>query len=144
MEQEPKAGIYKHFKGDLYFVSGVAQNTENSGEKFVVYYPLYKSETPMWVRPLSSWNEPVDKPEYKGERFAFVRGDFNHDLLIGTTHRMYDEEQNETQFVSGNINGYTLKGNEVFVDYTKTYLSFVTSSEECSEKYGDFLLELRD
>ena len=52
-------GIYKHFKGDYYLVEGVATHSE-TGEKLVVYRPLYGETADLYVRPLSMFLEPVE------------------------------------------------------------------------------------
>ncbi len=67
-----RQGLYRHFKGKLYLVHGVARHSE-TGERLVVYRPLYGSFELM-VRPEIMFVEEVDKPEnnYKGPRFQFV------------------------------------------------------------------------
>lgn len=80
MSIEP--GIYRHFKGKLYFVAGIGEHTE-TGEKYVIYYPLYPSECKMWVRPLSFWSEKVEKQEYSGERFVRMARYALPDILPG-------------------------------------------------------------
>ena len=67
-------GTYRHFKGNLYRVHGVARHSETE-EEFVVYEPLYGDSQGKWfVRPLSMFIEEVDKPElgYRGPRFTKV------------------------------------------------------------------------
>lgn len=56
-------GIYKHFKGNMYEVIGMAKHSETL-EKMVVYKALY-GEGGLWVRPLSMWDEEV---LHNGER----------------------------------------------------------------------------
>lgn len=53
-------GIYKHFKGELYRVFGIATQTE-TGEKMVIYVPntpktpgAYVFAEPVFVRPLAT------------------------------------------------------------------------------------------
>lgn len=68
---EPKAGIYRHYKGNEYQVYEVATHSETL-EKVVVYRPLYGDKA-LWVRPLTMWSETVD---WQGEtlpRFQFLR-----------------------------------------------------------------------
>lgn len=43
-------GTYKHYKGNLYEVIGVALNSETL-EPVVVYKSLNKNNVPYWVRP---------------------------------------------------------------------------------------------
>ena len=65
-----KPGKYRHFKGNLYEVIGVAHHSETM-ELMVVYRALY-GEGGLWVRPAAMWNEIVEKPEYTGPRFRFL------------------------------------------------------------------------
>ena len=53
----PQPGIYKHYKGNLYQVFGMARHSETE-EWLVVYQALY-GEKGYWVRPLTIWLEPV-------------------------------------------------------------------------------------
>lgn len=53
-----KKGIYKHFKGNLYEVLFIAKNSETE-EDMVVYKSLRNGT--MWVRPLSMWEELVER-----------------------------------------------------------------------------------
>ena len=65
-----KPGIYRHFKGNLYEVIGIASHSETL-EPMVVYRALY-GEMGLWVRPAAMWNEVVCKPEYTGPRFVYL------------------------------------------------------------------------
>jgi len=50
-------GTYKHFKGNMYKVVGVAKHSETM-EDMVVYESLRNNT--LWVRPITMWNETVD------------------------------------------------------------------------------------
>lgn len=67
---EIKPGKYRHFKGNLYEVIGLAHHSETM-ELMVVYRALY-GEQGLWVRPAAMWNETVDKANYHGPRFVPV------------------------------------------------------------------------
>ena len=54
-----KKGIYRHFKGNLYEVIGMAKHSETL-EEMVVYRALY-GEGGLWVRPASMWNETIER-----------------------------------------------------------------------------------
>jgi hypothetical protein len=53
----PIPGIYRHYKGNLYQVLGLARHSETE-EWLVVYQALYGGKG-YWLRPLSLWLEPV-------------------------------------------------------------------------------------
>ena len=63
-------GIYRHFKGKIYELIGIAKHSETM-EPMVVYRALY-GEHGLWVRPAQMWNEQVDREDYHGPRFIFV------------------------------------------------------------------------
>ena len=65
---EVTPGIYRHFKGNRYEVLFIASHSETL-EPMVVYRALY-GEGGVWVRPLSMWNEPVERNGYSGPRFV--------------------------------------------------------------------------
>ena len=65
-----KPGIYRHFKGGMYNVKGIAHHSETL-EEMVVYEHLDGVQG-LWVRPLSMWSEVVERDGYKGPRFIFV------------------------------------------------------------------------
>lgn len=72
-----KPGIYRHFKGNIYHVLGVAENTETK-EMTVVYIP---QEGPhagkLSNRPVAMFLEHVknhkERPDYEGPRFEFIK-----------------------------------------------------------------------
>ena len=65
-----QAGIYKHYKGNLYEVVSTAQHSETE-EWMVVYKALY-GEKGMWVRPYEMFIEKVEVDGEMADRFAFV------------------------------------------------------------------------
>lgn len=67
---EIKTGKYRHFKGNLYEVIGVARHSETQ-EEMVVYRALY-GECGLWVRPAAMWTETVDRDGYHGPRFQYI------------------------------------------------------------------------
>ncbi len=65
-------GIYRHFKGDLYIVEGVALHHETR-EEMVIYRGLYGDGTHLFVRPKDNFLEEVDHvkyPDYK-QKYRF-------------------------------------------------------------------------
>jgi len=67
---EIKKGIYKHYKGNLYELIGIANHSETL-EKMVVYKALY-GEGELWVRPLSMWSEKIEINGKTVTRFEYI------------------------------------------------------------------------
>ncbi|HXV27128.1 MAG TPA: DUF1653 domain-containing protein [Candidatus Paceibacterota bacterium] len=70
-----KPGVYRHFKGNLYDVIGVAENTE-TGQLTVVYIPQRGDHKGLLAnRDLAMFLEDVDRPElnYRGPRFRLLQ-----------------------------------------------------------------------
>lgn len=65
-----KPGRYRHFKGKEYEVLGVARHSETE-EKLVVYCALY-GDFGLWVRPVSMWNEAVERDGKTFRRFTYI------------------------------------------------------------------------
>jgi len=63
-----KTGIYRHYKGNLYHVTGEAIHSE-TGELLVVYRALY-GEYKLWVRPKVMFFETVEIDGKPVPRFA--------------------------------------------------------------------------
>ncbi len=67
---EVKIGKYKHFKGNEYRVLYIAKHSETL-EAMVVYQALY-GDMNIWVRPLSMWNELIERDGMSFKRFEFI------------------------------------------------------------------------
>ncbi len=68
-----KLGKYKHFKGFICEVIGVAKHSENYEEEFVAYYhPDEKGDQQLWIRPIAMFLENVETDNYKGPRFEYL------------------------------------------------------------------------
>ena len=65
-----KPGRYRHFKGKEYEVLGVARHSETEDE-LVVYRALYGGFG-LWVRPVSMWNETVERDGKMFRRFTYI------------------------------------------------------------------------
>ena len=75
-------GAYKHYKGGIYEVIGMATHTETL-EDMVIYK---NKDNVLWVHPASMWNEVVDTPNGKIKRFTELKED-----------SIYNEEMHELE-----------------------------------------------
>jgi hypothetical protein len=70
-----KLGKYRHFKGKLYEVIGIARHSETL-EELVVYRGLFNSpefgQDALWVRPLSMFLEEVEVDGKRVKRFEYI------------------------------------------------------------------------
>lgn len=55
--------VYKHFKGDYYFVEDVVIHSETR-EKLVLYRQLYGDGKQLYVRPIDMFLSEVDHEKY--------------------------------------------------------------------------------
>ncbi len=77
--KEVKIGrVYRHFKGNYYFVENVAYDSETK-ERMVVYKPLYNREDgrSIWVRPEKMFLEEIpERPDnITGQKVRFELAD---------------------------------------------------------------------
>lgn len=63
-----RLGIYKHFKGHIYRVVGVAKHSEDLSE-YVVYQ---NPDGDLWIRPLAMFQETVIHEGKEVQRFEFI------------------------------------------------------------------------
>lgn len=68
--EDIKPGRYRHFKGREYEVLGIARHSETE-EELVVYRALY-GDFGLWVRPVSMWNETVERDGKISRRFTYI------------------------------------------------------------------------
>jgi Uncharacterized protein conserved in bacteria len=68
--EQIRIGRYKHFKGKEYRVLYLAKHSETL-EDMVVYQALY-GEMGIWVRPVSMWNEIVERDGVSFRRFEYI------------------------------------------------------------------------
>lgn len=74
MEQVKINGVYRHFKGNYYYVVDVALDSETK-ERMVVYKPLYeRKDSMLWVRPEKMFLEIIpERPDnITGQKTRFT------------------------------------------------------------------------
>lgn len=70
--KDMELGLYKHYKGNIYEVIGVAKHSETL-ETMVVYKATYQKEGEnLWVRPLQMFLETVIVDGIEQKRFAKI------------------------------------------------------------------------
>ncbi len=65
-----KLGKYQHFKGNYYQVLHLARHSETE-EYLVVYHPFDNKDN-IWVRPLTMFNETIERDGENIQRFQYV------------------------------------------------------------------------
>ena len=55
--------VYRHFKGHLMNVIGIAKHSENLSE-LVLYVHMDEENPTIWARPIEMFSEKVDKEKY--------------------------------------------------------------------------------
>ena len=66
-------GYYKHYKGNVYEVIGIAKHSETL-EDVVVYKACYQKEGEnLWVRPLKMFEDDVFIENKKIKRFSKIK-----------------------------------------------------------------------
>ncbi len=68
-----RTGLYRHYKGNMYTVIGVARHSETD-EELVVYRPEY-GERGLWVRPKAMFLDEVEVDQQFVRRFTPVEPD---------------------------------------------------------------------
>lgn len=63
-------GVYRHYKGNRYRVLYLAHHSE-SLEELVIYQPI-DTDTGIWARPLSMWNDIVTVDGVEMKRFERI------------------------------------------------------------------------
>jgi len=74
MNQVKIGKIYRHFKGNYYFIEDVALDSETQ-ERVVIYRPIYdRNDSKIWVRRESMFLEKIDetrKDNITGQKYRF-------------------------------------------------------------------------
>jgi len=63
MRTVKRGEVYRHFKGGVYEIVGIARHSENPNEEFVVYQPIDHKTTgsELWIRPKEMFLEKIER-----------------------------------------------------------------------------------
>lgn len=68
-----KLGKYKHYKGHICQVIGVAKHSENPNQELVIYnHPDENDVDQLWARPMEMFQENIVTDNYKSPRFEYL------------------------------------------------------------------------
>jgi hypothetical protein len=70
---------YRHFKGNIYRVLHIAKHSETL-EDMVVYQAMY-GERGIWVRPLSMFEEEIERDGKTVRRFSHITKEEAEEIL---------------------------------------------------------------
>ena len=74
MEEVKIGRVYRHFKGNYYFIQDVALDSETK-ERIVIYRPIYdRNDSQIWVRSEEMFLEEIDqtrKDNTTGQKYRF-------------------------------------------------------------------------
>lgn len=84
LESEIPTGVYRHFKGNFYYVVGTAKHSETEA-LHVIYYPIQQqtsdqsnstkdSKSTLWIRPLAMFTEQIQHNGAAQPRFQQIEG----------------------------------------------------------------------
>ena len=73
-------GVYRHFKGGLYEVIGIAQQTD-SNQWFVIYRPLHEQGR-LYARPASEFTQSVTRDGRTVPRFQLSESTSSFEVLM--------------------------------------------------------------
>jgi hypothetical protein len=138
-----KIGKYRHYKGHLYEVTGMARHSETL-EDIVIYKALY-GDFKIWVRPLKMFPEDIEVNGKIQKRFEFAENESSMAILSkNITFQVSDDAQkSEVLKKLGDFNraalnisndqessqpiNYNLQDNEVIIGGIHAYLYFLKS-----------------
>ena len=65
-----KTGLYRHIKGNHYYVYGTAKHSET--QETMVIYSEANAGGDVWVRPLNMFMENVETEQGMAPRFSYI------------------------------------------------------------------------
>lgn len=70
MSKAVEGRFYVHYKGGLYFINKISYDVDKNCEVVTYTHVTGKS----YIRSRAGFEQPVNKPEYRGERFSMLSG----------------------------------------------------------------------
>ena len=92
MENVEIGRVYRHFKGNYYFIENISMDSETK-EDIIVYRPLYsRKDSMLWTRPAKMFFEEIDitrKDNITGQKHRF---ELAEDLTIDYTKKVNNKK----------------------------------------------------
>lgn len=103
-------GKYRHYKGDLYEVTGTAHYSETL-EDMVIYKALY-GDLRIWVQPLKIFLEDIEINGKTQKRFEFIEEELSKEIhldALKSDYKLFEATPSQGEILNSKIDKFNAK-----------------------------------